>query len=55
MWRALRAASAANIGNPADVSPQAGEGFLFVALSFSFPCEAGEGAEGGLEALYAES
>ncbi len=26
LWRALRAASAANIGNPADVSPQAGEG-----------------------------
>ena len=26
LWRALRAASAANIGNPADVSPPAGEG-----------------------------
>ena len=30
LWRALRAASAANIGNPADVSPQAGEGKLAV-------------------------
>jgi len=38
MWLALRAAAAANIGYPADVSPQAGEGFQISALQISFPC-----------------
>src|SRR5580765_3141258 len=45
MWLALRAASAANIGNPADVSLQAEEGFQSTGSSLSFPCEAGEGAD----------
>src|SRR5512141_369231 len=47
MWLALWAASAANIGNPADVSPQAEEGLQLQPRSYPFPCAAGEGAEGG--------
>ena len=41
MWRALRAASAANIGNPADVSPRAGEGFQADVSRFFLPLRSG--------------
>ena len=36
LWRALRAAPAANIGDPADVSPQAGEGKPSDAIAEGF-------------------